>query len=593
MALACLLLVGWRTVFSASQGPWILVHRVWVEVVPERPLYRIHVAFSLFDPDSNLLLRPRPEVLEVWLDEASISNITVEGPVERPLQLLLLMDQSGSMRGWKADRAMEAATLLLTLLKPSDRVALWGFHERVQVMTDFRSPTQGLQALDWVRREPARGTCLYDALAQGLAALQEQAEAEFLPVLWVFTDGVDELPSGEPCSRIQAEDVRRMAERSQIPVFIVALGHRVERTFLEDLSLTTGGFWMHLTGPQDQPSQISAWLQGLQGPWVATFDIAASPGPHTLTLRYRDGERVAAVTRQVVLPPLPYVIEVKYHWTEEERDPMLKVEVAVKGGEGLPPVAEAQLLYQGEVRARDGRPPYVLAWRSPDAREDVFSLQVRLVDGSGQVLAEKTVEVIREVDRGILMPPWVWAGVGILVAGVALGTWWWKGRKMRRIPEEILDHWGGVTVFPDVRAPFLPRAYLEVLSSDDPACVGRMLVLSKERVTLGRRGDNDFPFPQDRAVSRHHAEIVFRGGVFYLQEVFVDDDEGPRGPKYGTFVNDERVVGRVRLRSGDVIRLGPRLRLRFVVEEAGEFRAFADETLHETEDDGQTQGVWE
>jgi len=80
---------------------------------------------------------------------------------------------------------------------------------------------------------------------------------------------------------------------------------------------------------------------------------------------------------------------------------------------------------------------------------------------------------------------------------------------------------------------------------------------------LGRKADNDFPFPGDRAVSRQHAEIVFENDTFYLQEQYSIKGGKRIGPKYGTFLNGQRVHGRLPLSDGDTIQLGPRLRLRF------------------------------
>jgi pSer/pThr/pTyr-binding forkhead associated (FHA) protein len=68
------------------------------------------------------------------------------------------------------------------------------------------------------------------------------------------------------------------------------------------------------------------------------------------------------------------------------------------------------------------------------------------------------------------------------------------------------------------------------------------------RLTIGRRATNDLALPWDEQASRVHAELENVGGDWVL----IDDGLSSNG----TWVNEARVVGRRRLRGGDVIRVG-------------------------------------
>jgi pSer/pThr/pTyr-binding forkhead associated (FHA) protein len=72
--------------------------------------------------------------------------------------------------------------------------------------------------------------------------------------------------------------------------------------------------------------------------------------------------------------------------------------------------------------------------------------------------------------------------------------------------------------------------------------------LSTDRVTIGRRESNDVPLDWDGEVSRVHAALERLGA-----EWLITDDGISRN---GTWVNGERLVGRRRLRDGDVIAVG-------------------------------------
>jgi len=82
---------------------------------------------------------------------------------------------------------------------------------------------------------------------------------------------------------------------------------------------------------------------------------------------------------------------------------------------------------------------------------------------------------------------------------------------------------------------------------------GRELLLSREEITIGRAEGCDLGLFGDATVDKVHARIVHEGSDFILNDA---------GSTSGTFVNDERVKGPRKLRSGDVIRVG-RCLLRF------------------------------
>ena len=74
------------------------------------------------------------------------------------------------------------------------------------------------------------------------------------------------------------------------------------------------------------------------------------------------------------------------------------------------------------------------------------------------------------------------------------------------------------------------------------------LAADRDRVTIGRRASSDVPLAWDPEVSRLHAELERIGSDWVVS------DEGLS--HNGTYVNNERLQGRRRLRGGDVLALG-------------------------------------
>jgi pSer/pThr/pTyr-binding forkhead associated (FHA) protein len=72
--------------------------------------------------------------------------------------------------------------------------------------------------------------------------------------------------------------------------------------------------------------------------------------------------------------------------------------------------------------------------------------------------------------------------------------------------------------------------------------------LERGRLVIGRRSASDLPLPWDEEVSRVHCEVEWIGGEWTVSDSGLS--------RNGTFVNDQRLTERRRLRDGDAIRAG-------------------------------------
>jgi hypothetical protein len=76
---------------------------------------------------------------------------------------------------------------------------------------------------------------------------------------------------------------------------------------------------------------------------------------------------------------------------------------------------------------------------------------------------------------------------------------------------------------------------------------GREMILAKERTSVGRAEGMDIALFGDAGVEKLHANIVLNSGRYYIEDSVTPG---------GTYVNDQRVNGRMALTSGDLIRMG-------------------------------------
>jgi hypothetical protein len=93
------------------------------------------------------------------------------------------------------------------------------------------------------------------------------------------------------------------------------------------------------------------------------------------------------------------------------------------------------------------------------------------------------------------------------------------------------------------------------------ALKGRRVAINASSVIIGRGGRNiecDIVLPE-RQISRQHAEIVLDQGAYYVRDL---------DSKNGTYVNDQPVLGMVRLQDNDTVQIALCERFRFVGADA-------------------------
>ena len=97
------------------------------------------------------------------------------------------------------------------------------------------------------------------------------------------------------------------------------------------------------------------------------------------------------------------------------------------------------------------------------------------------------------------------------------------------------------------KAPGKKAHVLEVLKTISNGTLGIGSVIPvTSTISIGRREDNSIVL-NDQFVSSYHAKIYVKNNDFYLEDLASTN---------GTFINDSKVEGRVRLKVNDQIRMG-------------------------------------
>jgi Ca-activated chloride channel homolog len=207
--------------------------------------------------------------------------------------IALLLDSTGSMR--RSLPALKAAVVrFVREAREGDKIALFGFAERLELLQDFTADRQRLlEAVEGIR--PAGRTALFDAVAQGARRTSSQPGKK---VAVVFTDGDDN------ASVLPASAAAGTARRSGVPIHTVAQGEalsspRLMQT-LVDVADRSGALAFRVTREEQIEDVFARIHADLRAAYRLAFRAEAGNGewrpirvavigPKGLTVRCRSG----------------------------------------------------------------------------------------------------------------------------------------------------------------------------------------------------------------------------------------------------------------------------------------------------------------
>jgi len=594
----------------------------YVEVIPGNDgiSYQVSIYLSVLDsgkPVNEL----KQDALAVQEDGQKVEIQSLSPLTEEPINIALVMDTSANMSETDINNAKAAAGTFISRLKADDQIAFITFDSSAknqvdELTTDHQQIIEIINNKTFTTRE--QGTCLYDAAYSALRLFTPQPIGSRAVIL--LTNGVDEKTIGVRCSDHASDEIIAMASEGDLraPLYIIGLevdeksdDGKKNLEILHNLATQTGGLYVNHTSSSKLANTFDTLSTQFRGQYVLTYTSTSLPGAHHVIVSLIDPNRpdpLDSDTRKFSLPTLPPQITFTSPIEGENILDVLKIAVTLTTqGEAI--VERVAFEVNGSIEGEDDTKPYEIELDAKKYPAGLMTISVTAYGANNTELARSSINAIRadateveavvpieestqppeaplpatppENNNSMVVMAVVLSGLSIVAIG-ALIFFLLRQQKQATL-RDLEDFIDGDNPLPQMQGiPMYARpdesrnasdadvapdvlGVLTVETSDDGSLIGHSVEITTPLVTLGRSADNDIVFPEDKPVSRHHAEIYQISGNLYLREVDTVDASGSaRPPKYGTYLNKKPMgPDPAQLKTGDEIQLGKRVRLKF------------------------------
>ncbi len=208
--------------------------------------------------------------------QLSISVAALAEPEDRqlPLNLCLILDHSGSMKGTPLSTVKQAAKELIKSLKPEDRLSVVAFDHQAEVIVasqQVTDPTEIFEKID--KLQAAGGTAIDAGIKLGMTQLIEGKE-DRVSHAFILTDGENEHGDNARCLKLA-----EFATTSNITLNTLGFGEHWNQNILEKIADTAAGTLAYIAEAAQAVSEFGRIFNRMQsvGLTNAYLQIALEP----------------------------------------------------------------------------------------------------------------------------------------------------------------------------------------------------------------------------------------------------------------------------------------------------------------------------
>jgi Ca-activated chloride channel homolog len=223
----------------------------------------------------------RDTVLGVWVDVPAVAR---KGRRRTPLDVALVVDTSGSMKGAKLESAREGAATVVRSLQDGDIVGLHTFSDdaRTRIPPTTITPATREALLRELRTlTPDGGTNLFAGLALGEAQLAQAPATHPLRRVVMLSDGI---ANRGPTSLELLSNLAQQGLRFGTQITSLGIGIDYDERTLNALAVTTNGRLFHVEQPTETAEVLVKELALMDATLAsdATVEVVPAPGVQIL-----------------------------------------------------------------------------------------------------------------------------------------------------------------------------------------------------------------------------------------------------------------------------------------------------------------------
>ena len=246
--------------YAIVNAPWVTAEqreaaRLFENFLLDRPqqLKSLEYGFRPADPsipltapldtqhgvDSN-----QPQTILEVPSAAVIKGIeTLWRQTKKPVDLVVVMDISGSMRGDKITSARSSLLQFINKLDDRDRLRIDLFNDQIATLTPLtpigEKRQQVLDSVSGIFEQ--NDTSLYDAILNAYSDLQEEGNPDHIRAIVVLSDGEDTYSTATLDQVIQQIQSSEGEGGNAIKVFTIAFGEDADSDILKQIAEPSGG----------------------------------------------------------------------------------------------------------------------------------------------------------------------------------------------------------------------------------------------------------------------------------------------------------------------------------------------------------------
>ncbi|MBN1868331.1 VWA domain-containing protein [Candidatus Sumerlaeota bacterium] len=309
-----------------------------------------------------------------------------------PVNMAIVIDKSGSMRGEKIEKARDAAIQAVKRLGPDDIVSIVLYDTTVQVLVPATKLTDKGPVIDAIRGIGVGGrTALFAGVSKGAQEMRKFIDEERINRLLLLSDGLANIG---PSSPGDLEDLGTSLLKEGISVVTIGLGLDYNEDLMSALAYKSDGAHYFVERPSELAGvfdrELGKAMSVVAGDIEAEFICAPGVRP------------VRVLGRQAEIDGRRARVFINHIYSEREKSIVLEVEIPPTDESVTRPVASVNVRYDNlATRSRESQEERIEAnfTRSKELIDKRTDATV-MVDVVQLIGAERNIKAMELRDKG-------------------------------------------------------------------------------------------------------------------------------------------------------------------------------------------------